>query len=169
MSEKIFALLLRLYPARFRARYGEESLQLLRDRLRDEAGLLARLRLAFDLFTDTAFALLRAHRMAQPAMQLATTRAPLAGLPSFGILDRPPLRRSAVIVAAALSLSGTAAFFLLLNYAGVRPGSRLATLEAHPTPAQRRTAVLRNPAHSSARHRARSYQERRRRTQHSHR
>ena len=45
MSEKIYACLLRLYPARFRQQYGAEALQLFQDRLRDERGLLPKLRL----------------------------------------------------------------------------------------------------------------------------
>ena len=134
MSEKIYALLLRLYPAPFRNRYGEESLQLFRDRLRDESGIFAQLRLWFDLLTDTAVALPRAHHMAPASVAVATSRAPLAGLPSFDILDRPPLRTSAIVFAGALSLAGTGGFFLLINYAGVRPGSRLAAMEEHPRP-----------------------------------
>ncbi|HEY1502043.1 MAG TPA: S41 family peptidase [Acidobacteriaceae bacterium] len=133
MSEKIYALLLRLYPARFRNRYGEESLQLFRDRLRDEPGFFAQLRLWFDLLTDTALALPRAHHMAPSAVAVAN-RAPLTGLPSFDILDRPPLRPAAIVFAAALSLAGTGGFFLVLSYAGVRPGSRLAAMEEHPRP-----------------------------------
>ena len=38
MSEKIYAWLLRLYPSHFRKTYGEEALQLFRDRARDENG-----------------------------------------------------------------------------------------------------------------------------------
>ncbi|HEX4311602.1 MAG TPA: S41 family peptidase [Acidobacteriaceae bacterium] len=133
MSEKIYALLLRLYPANFRNRYREESLHLFRDRLRDEPGFFARLRLWFDLLTDTALALPRAHHMAPSAVAVAN-RGPLAGLPSFDILDRPPLRPAAIVFAAALSLAGTGGFFLVLSYAGVRPGSRLAAMEEHPRP-----------------------------------
>ena len=42
MSEKIYACLLRLYPARFREQYEAEALQLFQDRMRDERGLLAK-------------------------------------------------------------------------------------------------------------------------------
>jgi hypothetical protein len=38
MSEKIYALLVRLYPSHFREAYGEAALQLFRDRARDEKG-----------------------------------------------------------------------------------------------------------------------------------
>ena len=39
MSEKIYAWLLRLYPSRFREAYGDEAVQLFRDRARDEKWL----------------------------------------------------------------------------------------------------------------------------------
>lgn len=39
MSEKIYAWLLRLYPSRFRTAYGEEALQLFRDRSPDNLDL----------------------------------------------------------------------------------------------------------------------------------
>lgn len=119
MSEKLFALLLRLYPARFRARYGEESLQLLRDRLRDESGPLARLRLAFDLLTDTALALPRAHRMPPPTIT-PVAAAPLDSLPSFSVLEEQRLRPAALMFAGVLSAGGLVAFFLLLTIAGTR-------------------------------------------------
>jgi hypothetical protein len=45
MSEKIYARFLHLYPSRFREAYGEEALQLFRDRARHERGLFRRLRL----------------------------------------------------------------------------------------------------------------------------
>ena len=54
MSEKIYAFLLRLYPSRFRQQYGAEAVQLFQDRLRDERGLLPRLRLWIDLISDFA-------------------------------------------------------------------------------------------------------------------
>ena len=127
MSEKIYTLLLRLYPARFRACYGEESLQLFRDRLRDEAGFYARLRLWLDLLTDTVIALPRSHRMGQPATGVATSPGLADGLPSFEVLDRAPLRPAAIVAAWLLSLAGAGAFFILLSYAGIRPGSPLAT------------------------------------------
>ncbi len=45
MSEKIYALLLLLYPSRFREEYSEEALQLFRDCAHDEKGLVPKLRL----------------------------------------------------------------------------------------------------------------------------
>jgi hypothetical protein len=48
MSEKLFRLLLHLYPLHFRDSYGDEALQL----FRDEKGPSATLRLWFDLVCD---------------------------------------------------------------------------------------------------------------------
>ncbi|MGA8530950.1 MAG: S41 family peptidase [Acidobacteriaceae bacterium] len=47
----------------------------------------------------------------------------------FGILEPRPPQAAAVLVAATLSLSGAAAFFLLLSYAGIPPNSRLSAIE----------------------------------------
>ncbi len=52
MSEKLCALLLRLYPAAFRQRHGEEALRLMLERARDEKGALRQLRLCGDLIGD---------------------------------------------------------------------------------------------------------------------
>ncbi len=52
MSEKLCALLVRLYPSDFRERYGEEALLLVRERARDEKGVLRQLQLWFDLIRD---------------------------------------------------------------------------------------------------------------------
>jgi len=45
MSEKIYACLLRLFPSHFRETYGDEALQLFRDRAHDEKGFSPRVRL----------------------------------------------------------------------------------------------------------------------------
>jgi Peptidase family S41 len=131
MSEKIYALLLRLYPASFRNRYSDESMQLLRDLLRDERGFLARLRLWFDLLGDLAFSLPREHQARRPSAALAASPQPISGMPSFRLIDRPPLRPAFVLFAVTLSAAGTAAFVLLLNYAGTQPASRLSLLAKH--------------------------------------
>ena len=133
MSEKIFALLLRLYPASFRAQYGDESLQLLRDRLRDETGILARLRLVFDLFTDTAVALPRVHRTPAPALSAAAA----SGLPSFAPLEPQSMRPAALVLAWIIGFTGLVTFGVMLRYAGINHASRLAIVEQRAA-AQRR-------------------------------
>lgn len=142
MSEKIYALLLRLYPEHFRRTYSGEALQLFRDRLRDESGFFARIRLWCDLLFDLAVSVPREHRTLRPAMEIATARQPVTGTPSFGVLEPRPPRAAAVFVAATLSLGGTAAFFILLNYAGVPPTSRLSSAERH---AQAQPAAMGTP------------------------
>lgn len=62
MSERIFAWLLKLYPLRFRQEYGASAMQLFRDRLRAEQGLLKRFRLWLDIITDLAVSVPREHR-----------------------------------------------------------------------------------------------------------
>jgi hypothetical protein len=57
MSERIYALLLRLYPSSFRAVYGDEALLLFRDRASNERGLIGKLRLWMDIFTDAIISL----------------------------------------------------------------------------------------------------------------
>ena len=52
MSEKFCMFLVRLYPSGFRQRYGEEALRLVRERAREEKGVLRQLRLWFDLIRD---------------------------------------------------------------------------------------------------------------------
>jgi hypothetical protein len=62
MSEKIYALLLKLYPARFRADYGASVMHLFRDRLREESGMLRRFRFWVDMITDLVISIPREHR-----------------------------------------------------------------------------------------------------------
>ena len=93
MSERFYALLLRLYPSSFRQAYGEEALQLFRDRLRDERRLVSRLRLWIDLMIDLAVSVPRSYRafpavIASPAV-IATQ--PSHGAPIFLVLEDEPL------------------------------------------------------------------------------
>jgi hypothetical protein len=117
MSEKIYACLLRLFPARFRQQYGAEALQLFRDRLRDEIGLLPKLRLWIDLLTDVALGLPQAYRntyrtaAATPAWQMAQ------GLPSFRTLEEEPLRPSSVVMGGISAIAALALFIFVMNHA----------------------------------------------------
>lgn len=115
MSEKLYTLLLRLYPGRFRVVYGEEALQLLRDRLRDEYGLFATLRLWIDLLLDLVISVPREHRARRPALSPSRTQTGL-----FRVLEGQPPRPGAFLLGSALALSGVIAFFILLDHAGVR-------------------------------------------------
>jgi hypothetical protein len=83
MSEKIYAWLLRLYPSHFREKYGEEALQLLRDRARDETGFLRTLRLWLDLLTDLVISIPREYRYVRPALVGPIAQQRLDYGPSF--------------------------------------------------------------------------------------
>lgn len=114
MSEKLYALLLRLYPTHFRKVYGEEARQLFRDRLRDEPGAFGRLRLWVDVLADLAASAPREHHR-------ATAPAPVpAEAHLFQVLEMEPPRPATFFFGSALALASVAAFILLLSYAGDR-------------------------------------------------
>ena len=116
MSEKIYAFLLHLYPARFRRQYGAEALQLFEDRMRDERGLLRKLRLCADLLTDFALGLPQAYRNTYtpaetPAWQTA------AGLPAFRTLEEEPLRAGSVVMGGVFAIGALALFIFVMSHA----------------------------------------------------
>lgn len=115
MSEKLYALLLRLYPARFRAAYGEEAMQVFRDRLRDERGIRARVRLWLDVLADLVRSAPQEHRRAA-AVTLPLPRA--SGVPSFSMLEDEAPRPGTFVFGAALALAGLGTFAFLLNHGG---------------------------------------------------
>jgi hypothetical protein len=118
MSEKIYAWLLRLFPSRFRNAYGEDALQLFRDRSRDESGFFPTLRLWLDLLADLAVSVPREHFHAQPALVAASARRRLDGTPSFQILEDGSPRPEALFSAAVLSLVAFVAIPVLIGQDG---------------------------------------------------
>ncbi|HYL73033.1 MAG TPA: S41 family peptidase [Bryobacteraceae bacterium] len=96
MSERIYAFLLRLYPSHFRLVYGDEALQLVRDRARHESPM----RLWIDLLFDLVRALPRLHLHPAPIATRATA-------PAFLVLDSDAPR------AASLFLGVVASLFLI--------------------------------------------------------
>lgn len=119
MSEKIYAWLLRLYPSRFREAYGEEALQLFRDRSRDEAGFLLRLRLWADLLSDLALSVPREYFRVQPGLASFSAHLRPAGVPSFFVFEDESLGPRALLFGGVLSVAALVIFSLLLNR-GVR-------------------------------------------------
>src|SRR5579863_8770843 len=101
MSEKLYALLLKLYPNHFRREHGDEALRLVRDRARDEKGFLSRLRLWFDLLVDLAISLPREYSKA-PTSPIAAAQ-PINGDPSFQLLAERPLNPALLFLAGMLS------------------------------------------------------------------
>lgn len=115
MSDRLFALLLRLYPPHFREKYRDEALQLYRDRLRDEAGPIRKARLYYDLLLDALTGLPRARRNSyaaapQPALVPGDQAAPL-----FRLLDTEPLRPGAILFGSTLSFAVLVAFGAVLS------------------------------------------------------
>lgn len=105
MSEQIYKWLLRLYPSSFQKTYGEEALQLFRDRSRDERGFLSALRHWLDLLGDLVISLPREYQTA-PAT-VAISRAD--GTPSFHLLEDETLSLRSLTYGgiAALIVYGT--------------------------------------------------------------
>lgn len=116
MSEKLYALLLRLYPARFRAAYGDEAMQVFRDRLRDDRGFRARVRLWLDVLLDLVRSMPQEHRRAAAVAAISVPRAP--GVPSFYMLEDETPRPGSFVFGAALALAGLGTFAFLLGHGG---------------------------------------------------
>ncbi|MGA2073958.1 MAG: S41 family peptidase [Terriglobia bacterium] len=104
MSEKLYAWLLRLYPANFRKVYGEEALQLFRDCQGNEKGSLPGLRFWLHLLADMAISLPREYRRVQPEALRARASLSLDGSPSFRSLQYAPPRFGALFSGSVLSL-----------------------------------------------------------------
>src|SRR5580692_10763426 len=114
MSEKIYALLLRLYPSGFRRKYEAEALQLMRDRLRDETGFFRRVRLWRDLLADGMVGLPQAYRNACAVKETASLSLNVNGHLPFGVLDKEPLQPGLILVGGALALAVLLAFTLMI-------------------------------------------------------
>jgi hypothetical protein len=145
MAEKIYAWLLRLYPAHFRKTCGEDALQLFRDRSRDERGFPAGLRLWLDLLSDLAVSISLEYRHAQPAMAGASARQRLDWTPSFQVLEGDSPRPGALLSGALLLALIVTAIPLLIgrggSYAPFGPWAR----QPRTRSAARSAAVARPP------------------------
>jgi Peptidase family S41/N-terminal domain of Peptidase_S41 in eukaryotic IRBP len=118
MSEKIYACLLRLFPSHFREDYGDEALQLFRDRVRDEKGFFLRVRLWLDLLADLAISIPRQYRYVRPALSGAAVQQRLEGAPAFFVLVDESPGPGALIFGCALSMIALSLFSILLGYVG---------------------------------------------------
>jgi hypothetical protein len=103
MSEKIFSWLLRLYPSHFREAYGEEALQLLRDRAREENSFLPRMRFWLDLAGDIAASVLRGYRRPEEVTAISVSRARY-GIPEFLLLETESPHPKVFFAGAAVAL-----------------------------------------------------------------
>jgi hypothetical protein len=118
MSEKIYAWLLRLYPSHFREAYGDEALQLLRDRARDERGFFRTLRLWLDLLADLAVSIPREYRYVRPALIDSVIHHRLDGAPAFFVLEDDSPRLGAFFFGGILLLAVLTTVSVLINHAG---------------------------------------------------
>jgi hypothetical protein len=109
MFERLCALLLRLYPAEFRRSYGRDAVQLMRDRARDERGVLLRLRLLVDLAVDVFATSLHGWQRPEPSL------ARLDGAPRFDIIEGQGLRPQALAAGMLTSILMFAGFALLFQ------------------------------------------------------
>lgn len=115
MSEKIFHVLLRLYPSRFRQEYGDEALQLFRDRARDETGIWLSVRLWFDLLTDLVISIPRKYGHTRLEVAGASAKARLDGTPTFFVFETASPGRRPLLLGSLLSLITLVSFPRLMN------------------------------------------------------
>jgi len=132
MSERIYAWLLHLYPTQFRESFGEEALQLFRDRSRDEKGLLPKLRLWLDLLCDLAISVPGTYRYAQPVLIGASAQRRWEGGPFFDVLEDESPRFGALLFGGVLSIAALSGVSVLLMHAGDHPLRRAAIVGADP-------------------------------------
>ena len=152
MSERIYGWLLRLYPSSFRQAYGEEALQLFRDRWRDERAPVARVRLWCDVLADVALSAPREWRYGSAAVVVAQGQLAWDGFPSFRMLDaETPSFRSlfhggvaaVVVYGSLLALVNRGENALLVRVDATEPEkaySASATRALQPTTPDGRTA-----------------------------
>jgi Peptidase family S41/N-terminal domain of Peptidase_S41 in eukaryotic IRBP len=130
MSEKIYAWLLRLYPRHFRESYGEEVLQLFRDRRRQERGFFPSLRLWLDLIADLAVTVPCQYRRGKPAVAGASGLWSPDSAPSFRVLEGESPNLGALLLGGVLSLAAATAWVPISRVVHDRPF--LAASKAHP-------------------------------------
>src|SRR5260370_5003561 len=118
MAEVIFRLLLQLYPSRFRQEYGDEALQLFRDRTHDETGVWPSVRLWFDLLTDLVISLPREYCYTRPEVASAPVKTCLDGTPTFFVFDTASPGRRPLLLGGLLSLITLVSFPRLMNEVG---------------------------------------------------
>ena len=111
MSEKIFALLLRLYPLRLREECGAEMRQLFRDRCIEERGIFARARLWLDVLVDLAMSIPGESEQPQEA---------LADAPAFAAVSSESPSPGAMLSGALLAAISLAVFWIGFAHPGIR-------------------------------------------------
>jgi hypothetical protein len=117
MSDKIYASLLRFYPCRFREAFGDQALQLFRDRARHERGFFLRLRLWLDILADLAISVPRQYRQFQPAL-VGGSAGLSNGAPSFHVFGGETPRPEALLLGTVLSFIALSAIPISISHFG---------------------------------------------------
>ena len=125
MSEKVYAWLLRLYPPSFREAFGDDALQLYRDRARDEPGFLSSVRLWLDLLADLAVSIPREYAR-------LSDRRPFETTPAFHVLADESLRRGPLLFGAVFSLLTFGLLPCLISHSGGY-SQAIVSVDADPT------------------------------------
>lgn len=119
MSESLYVLLLRLYPGQFRAEYGDEALQLFRDRLHNERGVIRRMRFWLDIMMDLGLSLVREHRRAGQASRIpAAIQSAVLGSPRLYLFDEGLPSKKYLVAGLAFSM----VVFSLISFGALRGG-----------------------------------------------
>src|SRR5262249_12301629 len=121
MCEKIYALLLRLFPSHFLDAYGDEALQLFRDRARHEKGFFAGLCLWLDLVADLARSVPREYSYLQHNLVSAAARQPTRDVPSFRVIETELPRPGSLLFGGVLTLLAVFILPILFNPIDDRP------------------------------------------------
>lgn len=116
MSEKLYAWLLRLFPAHFRQSYGGDALQLFRDRARDEKGFFPRLRLWLDLLLDVVISVPGEYLHVPSPRVAASPSQRLYGVPLLFVLQDEALRPGALLSGGVLSAIALTTCWLSLSH-----------------------------------------------------
>ena len=118
MSEKLYSCLIRLFPTSFQKAYGEEALQLFRDRAREEKGFRAGVRLWLDLLSDLVTSLPRSYQSLPAPLAVSRRERSVDGTPSFMMLEGETLSLGSLLYGGVTSLAVYGSICLLLAYGG---------------------------------------------------
>ena len=140
MSEKLFRLLLRLYPSHFRDSYRDEALQLFRDRLRDEKGPSAALRLWVDLVCDFIVTVPCQYLRPKPALRVEMLQKPSNGAPALFVLEDATPSTKSLLSGTLLSI--LALTLLSFSQAQIRSARHEPMPPSHSTLIQRENSQL---------------------------
>jgi len=132
MSERIYAFLLNLYPARFREGYKEEAIQLYRDLSRHETGPLRRTRLWMRLLVDLAVGLPQAYRNTYVSSASSSFAQAAEGSSMFRLLEGQSVRPESFLFGSALTLTILGVLSALLSHPTVYRAGKLSNGSRSP-------------------------------------